>query len=385
MLLDPVHRHLGEHVAAQVSDGALDSAQAHRNAVYRLQLQAHDITVAEVLAEPLGQPVPMRRQSARRMWGLNRVNSSCRQGATLSCRLTLPGQAAVSTGDLPLWLETCRPRPTLGHGWVPVFREDVAPDNPRMDALIRSAMVAVVAAVATLTAAAAPPVPEPMQVKATVHELDGHRVTLDVYPAVGPLRGAAILSHGFTRSRRTLAGHAQALADAGVLALTPDLPCTFDFRCNGRALAALVLSLRAGGTFGAPVERVMLVGFSAGGLSSLLAADTPGVVGFVGLDPFDRTMPDEAERLGLAAAGRLRTEVLLLRAPPSRCNAEAVAAPWGTALPALWRDDLIAGASHCDFESPTDWMCRLACGDTDPTRQQRVRQGLLDAAARWLR
>ena len=43
----------------------------------------------------------------------------------------------------------------------------------------------------------------------------------------------------------------------------------------------------------------MLVGLSAGGLSSLLAAHTPGVVGYVGLDPFDRTLPDEAERLGL--------------------------------------------------------------------------------------
>jgi hypothetical protein len=117
---------------------------------------------------------------------------------------------------------------------------------------------------------------------------------------------------------------------------------------------------------------------------SLLAADTPGVVGYVGLDPFDRAMPDETEHLGLAAASRLRTEVLLLRAPPSRCNAEASAAPWGAALPALWRDELIAGASHCDFESPTDWICRLACGDTDPARQQRVRQGLLDAASRWL-
>lgn len=239
------------------------------------------------------------------------------------------------------------------------------------------------ATIVAMGAAAAPAPPSPVQTQ--VHALDGHRVTLDVYPATGPLRGAAILSHGFTRSRRTLAGHAQALADAGVLVLTPDLPCTFDFRCNARALAALVGLLRAGGTFSAPVERVVLVGFSAGGLSSLLAADTPGVVGFVGLDPFDRTMSGETDRLGLAAARRLRTEALLLRAPPSRCNAEAVSEPWGTVLPALWRDELIAGASHCDFESPTDWVCRLACGDADPARQQQVRQGLLDAAARWLR
>lgn len=261
-----------------------------------------------------------------------------------------------------------------------------------MEALIRCAgavrTALVGAAVAMLAMAApaapaAPPVPPPVQTQ--VVAVPGHRVTLDVYPAVGPLRGAAILSHGFTRSRRTLAGHAQALADAGVLALTPDLPCTFDFRCNARALSALVGTLRAGGTFGAPVERVMLVGFSAGGLSSLLAADTPGVVGYVGLDPFDRTMSGETERLGLAAASQLRTEALLLRAPPSRCNAEAVAAPWGAVLPALWRDELIAGASHCDFESPTDWACRLACGGADPARQKRVREGLLEAAARWLR
>ena len=255
--------------------------------------------------------------------------------------------------------------------------------------------VCVAAALLAVAAAAAPAAPTQVQpavqtqvqtqVQTLVHDLDGHRITLDVYPTASPPRGAAILSHGFTRSRRTLAGHAQALADAGVLTLTPDLPCTFDFRCNARALAALVGALRAGGTFGAPVERVMLVGFSAGGLSSLLAAHTPGVVGYVGLDPFDRTLPDEAERLGLAAATRLRTEALLLRAPPSRCNAEAVAAPWATALPALWRDELIAGASHCDFESPTDWMCRLACGDIDPARQQRVRQGLLEAAGRWMR
>lgn len=268
-------------------------------------------------------------------------------------------------------------------------RPSAAADNARMrvsvlHALrIRAALLGAAVAVVTMTAAAEPPTPASMQT--LVHAFDGHRVTMDVYPVTGSPRGAAILSHGFTRSRRTLAGHAQALADEGVLAVTPDLPCTFDFRCNARALASLVSSLRAGGIFGAPVEKVMLVGFSAGGLSSLLAADTPGVVGYVGLDPFDRTMPGDTERLGVAAASRLPTEVLLLRAPPSRCNAEAIAAPWGTVLPALWRDELVAGASHCDFESPTDWMCRLACGDTEPTRQLRVRQGLLDAAARWMR
>ncbi len=106
---------------------------------------------------------------------------------------------------------------------------------------ICTALVGAAAVMITMATAVGPVAASPAQTK--VHVLDGHLVTLDVYPAAGPLRRAAILSHGFTRSRRTLAGHA--LADAGVLVLTPDLPCTFDFRFNARALATMVGSLRA--------------------------------------------------------------------------------------------------------------------------------------------
>jgi dienelactone hydrolase len=214
--------------------------------------------------------------------------------------------------------------------------------------------------------------------------INGQTVEVDVYQPMGPQKGAAILTHGFTRSRATMGEHAQALAARGVLAITPDMPCTFDFRCNASAIAEMVSLLRNTTTFGSSNQRVMLVGFSAGGLSSLLAADTPGVVGFVGLDPFDRVLTNETERAGITASRKLTTEALILRAPASRCNANAVAAPWGSELKALWRDELIAGASHCDFEAPSDWKCRLACGDTNPARQLQVRNGILDAAARWL-
>jgi pimeloyl-ACP methyl ester carboxylesterase len=128
----------------------------------------------------------------------------------------------------------------------------------------------------------------------------------------------------------------------------------------------------------------MLVGFSAGGLASLLAADTPDVVGFVGLDAYDYLLSNQIERLGIVAARRLATEALILRAPASSCNGQSVAASWSVEFKALWRDELITGVTHCDFEAPTDWMCRLACGDTDASRQSMVRQALLDAAARWL-
>ena len=220
--------------------------------------------------------------------------------------------------------------------------------------------------------------------QAQVVKVNGTSIDVDVYKPIGPLKGAAILTHGFTRSRTTMGEHAQALAARGVLAITPDMPCTFDFRCNAAAIAGLVNLLRNTDTFGGSSPRIMLVGFSAGGLSSLLAADTPGVVGFVGLDPFDRVLSNETERAGITASRRLTTEALILRAPASSCNAKAVAAPWGSEMKALWRDELIAGASHCDFEAPSDWKCRWACGDTDPARQLQVRNGILDAAAKWL-
>jgi hypothetical protein len=231
-----------------------------------------------------------------------------------------------------------------------------------------------------LAAAAAAP---PMTVELA---LAGRHVAIDIYrPAAsaGAGRGAVILSHGFTRSRTTLGGHAAALAATGAVALTPDLPYTFDFRRNAQGLAELVAWIRAGGaTSGAAVERVVLVGFSAGALSSLLAATTPGVVGYVGLDAFDRVSRDGA--LGLDFAPRMTTEAVLLRAPPSRCNAQSVSAPWGRALPRLLSDRVLEGASHCDFESPSDWMCRLACGATDPARQATVRRTVLEAVERWL-
>ena len=214
--------------------------------------------------------------------------------------------------------------------------------------------------------------------------LNGKIVDVDVYKPMTLQTGAAILAHGGFRNRKTMAEHAQALAARGVLVLSPNMPCTFDHRCNARAIAELVNMLRTTNTFGSSVKRVILVGFSAGGLSSLLAADTPGVVGFVGLDAYDHLPSNQPERLGIVAARGLVTETLLLRAPASSCNAQSVAAHWRLELKALWRDELIAGASHCDFEAPTDWICRLACGETDTSRQTLVRQALLDAAARWL-
>ena len=200
-------------------------------------------------------------------------------------------------------------------------------------------------------------------------------VAVDVHlasPGASP-RGGVVLVHGLMRSRATMAGHADELANQGLVALALDLPTIADGAANAAAIRDVVAMLRAG-RFSAPVNRVVLVGFSMGGLWSLLAADAPGVAGWVGLDPVD--LPD---RRGLAAARRLTVPAALVRAPATPCNAYAGASAWAGAFAQPAGDTMIAEATHCDFESPTDGWCRFLCGESDAARERRVREALLPA------
>ncbi len=211
-------------------------------------------------------------------------------------------------------------------------------------------------------------------------EISGARLRIDAYrPAVASAPASAVLlAHGFLRTPATMAGYAEALAADGYLALVPALPSRIDSRENGRALAALVTHLRAGG-LGVPVDRVVLVGFSAGGLAAMLAAGTPGVAGYVGLDAFDRPGGP-----GLEAARALRAPAALLHGPAAFCNAYNISAPWRTALAALVLDQRIEGASHCDFEWPTDSACVRVCGEVHEAAQAAIRAQVRQAVRRFL-
>jgi len=208
--------------------------------------------------------------------------------------------------------------------------------------------------------------------------LDGRRTVADVFVPPGVALGGAVLAHGFTRTRATMTGHAALLANAGILAVTPDLPYLIDSRDNARALADLVAQMRAG-RFAAPVDHLVLIGFSAGGLAALLASDRPGVVGYVGMDPFDRP-----SRIGHKFAQTLPVPAALLRAPASACNAFSIAAPWAQAFPRIEVDRLFEGATHCDFEAPSDWLCRTVCGPEQPERQGAIGAELLRIVRKWL-
>lgn len=193
------------------------------------------------------------------------------------------------------------------------------------------------------------------------------RVVVDLYfrrasePA--PL---VVVAHGFWRSRSNMAGWGRHLAEHGFVAAVPDLPAWSDHARNGRAINELVARLIAHPPESATVDeaRVAVMGFSAGGLATLLAAaDNPRIRLWIGLDPVDR------KAAGEGAASRLQATAVIISAEPSSCNAHGNAKAIARALGDRATVIAVPGATHADAEWPTDWKARLFCGGTSPERQ----------------
>lgn len=211
---------------------------------------------------------------------------------------------------------------------------------------------------------------------ATIHLADVEE-SVDVYRPVGPQdRGVVIVAHGWTRSRARHSDLGRALAEAGVTAVIPDLPNVMNLWGNGDAVVDLVEKLEAGALGLPPIDRsrIVLIGTSAGGLATVLAsARLPGLAGWIGLDPVDRT------GTGSAAAARVDSPAVVLLADPSGCNLFGSGRAIAGSLPKLLRTNVVEGASHCDFEAPTNNFCRVMCGGSSNLLQEQIR--LLTVAA----
>jgi dienelactone hydrolase len=199
--------------------------------------------------------------------------------------------------------------------------------------------------------------------------LDGEEVAVDVHlPDLGQGQAIAVVAHGFIRSRKRHGELGRALAAAGIVAIVPDLPSTANHWANGRAIAELVTTIERGafGLAAVPRARVVLIGTSAGGFASLLAAaELPGIAGWIGLDPVDRTGS------AIAAASRLQAPAVVLRAGASPCNLFGSAHRIADAAPRLRRELRLDGVTHCDFESPTNRLCSVACGGSSAAAAAR--------------
>jgi dienelactone hydrolase len=189
-------------------------------------------------------------------------------------------------------------------------------------------------------------------------------------PVASPSGDLVVLGHGFLRSKDHMAELARRLAIEGIPSVALDF-CNMRFwdgghEQNGDDMVAVARRLGA--------RRVVYAGFSAGGLAAVVAAHRDErALGVVALDLVDR------DGIGIAAATGLGRPLIGLVGEPSSCNA----ANNGLAVYAAAADAeviRIQGASHCDFEAPTDALCRAVCEPRERTEATPLRARIIDLA-----
>lgn len=200
----------------------------------------------------------------------------------------------------------------------------------------------------------------------------GVSVTL-YYPADHAAAPLVVVAHGFTRSKRYMAGWGGELAAQGFLAAVPTQPALVNHELNARALAELVTQLR---TNAHPLKvrcngKAALMGHSMGGLTTLIAASKTPVDAWVGLDPVDM------DGSGQKIAATLKIPAAVLRAEPEAWNMNGNATQLIVALHDPKFCILVRGGTHLDAEWPTDLLGQLACGFVHAPQQALFRRHAL--------
>ena len=194
-----------------------------------------------------------------------------------------------------------------------------------------------------------------------------------VYSPVGIEKPpVAILGHGFARGPDTMVGWADHLASWGVEVLLPTL-CHYnilagvDHEMNGQNM--IELADHHGAT------EVVYGGHSAGGLAAIIAASQDSdSLGVLGLDTTDtENVPNIPDFIGQQYAADVKSPAFLVMGEPSSCNSDNN----GLQLFEMMEDSYILkvdDADHCDFESPTDFVCEMNCENNNAeTSDEQIR------------
>lgn len=211
------------------------------------------------------------------------------------------------------------------------------------------------------------PVPPDITKRTEKFMLQGKEMPADIY--LPPKAGKApvvIISHGFTRHRRVMAGWGILLAQHGMIAVVPDLPFFVHLEGNPRAINELFARVHEPGRVSKPSPNgdVALVGHSAGGFDSVLAASRESNVRcWIGLDPSD------LGGRGQKAIQAMRAPGLMLLAEPGLWNQHANALSWLEKPAAPLTALRIRDSTHCDPENPSSKLAEWVCGRTDATRR----------------
>lgn len=241
--------------------------------------------------------------------------------------------------------------------------------------LLPAVVVAISSVLLAGCASESPPVTGQLPVPSTQPSQTSLRVEVregafdcDLYlPARREPAPLVVVAHGFSRTKASMADWGRCLSREGFAAAVPTLPAWSDHARNGRAIRELVDWLQARPDMKGLIDtrRIGVMGFSAGGMATLLAAaDDPRVAVWVGLDPVDRGGQ------GAAAAARLKCPSLILRAEPHACNARGNAVTIAQAITADYMCLIVSGATHTDAEWPTDGMAEWVCGRSSPQRRE---------------
>ncbi len=144
------------------------------------------------------------------------------------------------------------------------------------------------------------------------------RLSVDLYlPSGLDQAPIVVVAHGFSRTRKNMAGLGRLLASHGFVAAVPDLPGWTDYNRNALEIAALLKRLRTDGVLRVPKPMLQcaVIGYSLGGLAALLAATMDSdVCCWIGLDPVD------VNGSGEKAAKQLRVPAVVLCAEPAPWN-----------------------------------------------------------------
>jgi pimeloyl-ACP methyl ester carboxylesterase len=198
-------------------------------------------------------------------------------------------------------------------------------------------------------------------------DLPSGPVRFDLYqPATSAPAPLVILAHGLWRDRTRMAGWGQVLARQGFVAVAMDMPTLADYQHNGRSIDELIDALCSGAIVSCKVDaqRIGLVGHSAGGLATFLAAaENPKVKIWVGLDPVDR------HGIGAAVGSRVGARAVVVRAPPSNWNQHGNATTLLKSLRQGGSDTIVEDAIHIDPEWPSDWTMEFLMGQTSEQRR----------------
>ena len=193
----------------------------------------------------------------------------------------------------------------------------------------------------------------PPDIRKETHRVDvrGENVAIDFYYRPdGVTRPLAVVVHGFLANKQRMAQWGVILARERFAVAVPTNPTYANDDRNAAAIVALVESGRAGRW---PISartdgRAVLVGFSRGGLETILAASALGdcVDAWIGLDPVD------LNGKGKAAAARVRVPGLALLADPQPLNANGNAHSMLDAYAGPLEVVAVPNSAHLDGESP---------------------------------